>query len=112
MRARLISLKAIVTAGFLALAGFTVVDCGNAIAACDKKCDCEKCETSAYNACLATGESDQHTALEAGCTSELDDLQSCQATTGVCKAGEKGSELVTDCKKQQESWKICVDTKK
>jgi hypothetical protein len=112
LRARLISLKAIVTAGFLALAGFTVVDCGNAIAACDKKCDCEKCETSAYNACIATGESDQHTALEAGCTTELDDLQSCQATTGVCKAGEKGSELVTDCEKQQGSWKICVDTKK
>ena len=112
MRARLISLKAIVTAGFLALAGFTVIDCGNVIAVCDKKCDCETCETSAYNACLATGESDQHTALEAGCTSELDELQSCQATTGVCKASEKGSELVTDCSKQQESWKICVDTKK
>jgi hypothetical protein len=111
LRARFISLKAIVTAGFLALAGFTVVDCGNAIAACDKKCDCEKCETSAYNACLATGESDSHEALQAGCTTELDDLQNCQATTGVCQAG-KGNEFVTDCKPQQERWKKCIDTKK
>ena len=112
MRARFISLEAIVTAGFLALAGFTVIDCGNAVAACDKKCDCEKCATSAHNACLATGESDQQTALQAGCTKELDDLQTCQATTGVCKSSDKGSEFVTDCNTQQEQWKICVDTKK
>ena len=112
MRARLFSLQALVTAGFLALAGFTVVDCGNAIAACDKKCDCEKCETSAYNACLATGESDQHTALGAGCTGALDDLQTCQATTGICKDAPKGKELVTDCKAQEEAWKKCIDTKK
>ena len=107
LRARSISLKAIVTAGFLALAGFTVIDCGNVIAVCDKKCDCETCETSAYNACLATGESDQHTALEAGCTSELDDLQSCQAATGVCK----GAEFETDCNTQKDRWKACVETK-
>ena len=108
MRARLISLKAIVTAGFLALAGFTIVDCGNAIAACDKKCDCEKCETSVYNACLATGESDQHTALEAGCTGELDDFHACEVSTGVCK----GTEFHTSCDKQKEALKSCTEPKK
>ena len=112
MRARLFSLQAFVTAGFLALAGVTLVDCGNAIAACDKKCDCEMCETSARNECIATGESDQHTALESGCTGELDDLHTCQATTGVCTDLEKGKQLITDCDAQEEAWKKCIDTKK
>ncbi len=106
------SLQALVTAGFLALAGFTVVDCGNVIAACDKKCDCEQCETSARNACIATGESDQHTALSAGCSGELDDLQTCQATTGICKDVQGGKMYVTDCDAQEDAWKKCTATTK
>lgn len=108
MRVRLISLRSIVTAGFLAIAGLTVVDCGNAVAACDQKCDCEKCSSSAYNACLATGESDEHTAVQFGCTTELDDLHACQASTGVCK----GADFETDCNTQKDRWKKCIDTKK
>ncbi|MEO5727689.1 MAG: hypothetical protein ABI134_24135 [Byssovorax sp.] len=107
LRARFISLKAIVTTGFLALAGFTIVDCGNAVAVCDMKCDCEKCETSAYNACLATGESDRHTAIESGCNDALDDLEACQVATGVCK----GPDFATDCGPQKDGWKKCTETK-
>ena len=108
MVARFISLRSIVIAGLLGLAGLTVIDCGNAVEACDKKCDCEQCPTSEYNACLATGESDAHAALQAGCTSELDDLQTCQATTGVCK----GTDFETSCGTQKDRLKSCLEPKK
>ena len=108
MFARFISLRSIVIAGLLGLAGLTVIDCGNAVEACDKKCDCEQCPTSEYNACLATGESDAHAALQAGCTTELDDLQECQATTGVCK----GNDFETSCGTQKDRLKSCLEPKK
>lgn len=107
MRAQFISLRSLAAAGFFALAGLTVVDCGNAVAACDKQCDCEKCPTSAYNACVATGESDAQEALKAGCTSELDDLHGCIVSTGVCT--EK--DFSTKCDAQKAALKSCLEPK-
>jgi hypothetical protein len=101
------SLRSLGFAGFLAVAGLTVVDCGNAVAACDNRCNCEKCPTSAYDACIATGESDAQEALKAGCSSQLDDLQGCQAA-GICK----GTEFQTSCNVQKDALKSCLDPKK
>jgi hypothetical protein len=102
------SLRSLAVAGFLAVAGLTVIDCGSAVEACDKRCDCEKCTTSARNACIATGESDAQDALKAGCTSELDDLHSCEVSTGVCM----GTDFATSCDKQKEALKSCAEPKK
>ena len=107
MRADFISLRSLAAAGFFALAGLTVVDCGNAVEACDKQCDCEKCAKSAYNACVATGESDAQDALKAGCTSELDDLQACKVSSGVCT----GTDYATKCDPQKAALKSCLDPK-
>lgn len=102
------SLRSLVIAGFLAVAGLTVIDCGNAVASCDKRCDCEKCPTSQYNACLATGESDAQDALKSGCSGELDDFQACEVSTGVCK----GTDFQTSCSKQKDALKSCLEPKK
>ena len=108
MRADFISLRSLAAAGFFALAGLTVIDCGNAVEACDKQCDCEKCAKSAYNACVATGESDAQEALTAGCTSELDDLHACIVSTGVCM----GTDFSTKCDAQKATLKSCLEPKK
>ena len=107
MRAHFISLRSLAAAGFFALAGLTVIDCGNAVAACDKQCACEKCPTSAYDACVATGESDAQDALKAGCTSELDDVHACVVSTGVCS----GTDFSTKCDTQQAALKACLAPK-
>ena len=108
MRAHFISLQSFAVAGFFALAGLTVIDCGNAIEACDKQCDCEKCPTSAYNACVATGQSDAQEALKAGCSGELDDLHACQVSTGVCS----GTDFSTKCDAQKATLKSCLEPTK
>jgi hypothetical protein len=109
LRAPHLSLQSFLVTGLLALAGLVgSAGCGDAIAACDKKCDCEKCPTSLHNACIATNESDQQSALQLGCTSELDDLHTCQVTTGVCK----GTDFETKCDAQEAAWKACGDPKK
>ena len=107
MRDQFLSLRSLGFAAFLAVAGISVVDCGSAVAACDNKCNCEKCTTSAYDACIATGESDAQDALKAGCSDELDNLHACQAA-GVCK----GTEFETSCNVQKDALKSCLDPKK
>ena len=108
MRAHVISLRSLAAAGFFALAGLALIDCGTAVAACDKQCECEKCATSAYDACVATGESDAQDALKAGCTSELDDLHACVVSTGVCT----GKDFSTKCDTQKAALKSCLEPKK
>lgn len=108
MRTPLFSLHALLFTGLFALTAFGSSGCGNAVAACDKLCDCEKCPTSLHNACIATGESDEQSALQTGCTSELDALHDCQVSTGVCK----GTDYKTSCDTQEAAWKACNETKK
>lgn len=107
MRAHVISLRGLAAAVFLALGGLAVVNCSTGVEACDKQCDCEKCATSAYDACVATGASDSQDALTAGCTSELDAVHDCVVRTGVCT--EK--EFSTKCDAQKATLKTCLDKK-
>jgi len=107
LHARPFSIQSIAAAAFLALAGFTVIDCGSAVDACDKQCDCEKCPTSAYNTCLAVGSSDAQKAVQTGCSSELDALHAC-IETGVCT----GTKFETDCTMQKDAWKKCSEATK
>jgi hypothetical protein len=104
---RFLSLRSIAVAAFLTLAGLAATNCSSAIAACDKQCDCEMCPTSAYNTCLAVGQSDAQTALQTGCSEELDNLLACQET-GVCKSAK----YETDCAPQKDAWKKCSESTK
>jgi hypothetical protein len=104
---RFASLRSIVTAGLVGLAGLTATNCTSAVAACDKQCDCEMCPTSAYNTCLAVGQSDGQTAVQTGCSAELEELHAC-LEAGVCK----GTKYETDCATQKGAWTACSDAKK
>lgn len=108
MRAQIGFLRSLVLAGFVGLTALTVVDCGNGVAACDKQCDCEKCATSAYDACVATNESAAQDALKAGCSGQLDDVHACIVSTGVCN----GTEFEAKCDAQKAALKTCLDPKK
>jgi hypothetical protein len=107
LRAHAISLRSLALVGFFALAGIAVINCSTGVAACDKQCDCEKCATSAYDACVATGASDAQEALTAGCTSELDAVHECITSTGVCT----GKDFSTKCDAQKATLKTCLDKK-
>lgn len=107
MRALPSSIQSFAAAAFFALVGFSATDCSTSVASCDKQCDCEKCPTSAYNTCLAVGESDAQTALQTGCSNELDALHAC-VEAGTCK----DTKFTTDCGKQKDAWKACSESKK
>lgn len=107
MRAHPLSIRSLAAAALLALVGLSATDCTTAVASCDKQCDCEKCPTSAYNSCLAVGESDAQTALQTGCTSKLEDLHAC-LEAGVCADGK----FTTDCGTEKGAWKACSESKK